>query len=120
MRSDFAATLAVREVVIDVGTRTEVKNTGLRRIAELTLALASGEGGVRVVMPPAASSLRGTEICTYEYITGHPGEKIRVILLDTHTRVYEISMLRTKKIPDGSMMDEAVDVQRSFVENLTW
>ena len=117
VRSDFAATLSVKEVVIDAETRREVQRTGLKRVAELTLALASGERGVSIVHPPQLSSLGRGTACTYEYMTGHPNDRVHVVLIDTGTIVYEVSLLMTEKA--GSTAD-VVALQEAFVRNLAW
>jgi hypothetical protein len=96
-----------------------VKRRGLKRIAEVTLALISGVGGVRVLGSPEVSASPGGETCTYEFIEGKSRDRTHVMLLDTHTRVYEVSLLMTKSIPDGSIAS-VVSTQQSFVENLAW
>ncbi|MEK9136083.1 MAG: hypothetical protein AAB393_03085 [Bacteroidota bacterium] len=119
VRSDFAVTLAVGEVVIDVETRREVNRTGLKRLAEVTLALASGDNGVNVVKPPALSSLRGTSVCTYEYLIGHPSDRIHVVLVDTGVRVYEVSALMTEKVNEDGVAN-IIAMQEAFVQNVLW
>ena len=117
VRSDFAATLSVSEVVIDAETRREVQRTGLKRVAELTLALASGERGVSVVSPPHSASFGGRPACTYEYVTGHPNDRVHVVLIDTGTIVYEVRMLMTDK---AGPTEEGIVLQEAFVRNLVW
>jgi hypothetical protein len=119
VRNDYAATLGVREVVIDAETRREVNQTGLGRVAELTLALASGEKGLTVVMQPVVSALRGVNVCTYEYASGHPTDLIRVVLVDTGSKVYEVSMLMTNKV-DKNNIPEMVSLQEAFVQYVLW
>lgn len=119
VRNDFAATLSVREMVIDAGTRREANRAGLSRIAELTLALVSGEGGVTVVIPPAESSAHGRKASMYEYISDGSGDRVHVILVDTGTKVYEVRMLMTKELSDGSF-SENIALQEMFVRNLAW
>jgi hypothetical protein len=119
VRSDYAATLGVREVVIDAETRREVNRTDLGRVAELTLALASGEKGLTIVMQPVVSTLRGTKVCTYEYATGHPGDLVRIVLVDAGDEVYEVSMLMTSRV-DEKRIPEAASLQEAFVQNVLW
>jgi hypothetical protein len=119
VRRDFTATLAVREIVIDAETRQEVNRAGLKRIAELTLALASGDGGVKVVQQPTLSSLRGTRVCAYEYLAGHPTDRIHILLVDTGERVYEVSALMARNVSEGTVA-EVVSLQESFVQNILW
>ena len=117
VRNDFAATLSVKEVIIDVETRHELQQTGLKRIAELMLALVSGERGVSVVNSPQLVSLGNTTGCTYEYMTGHPSDRVHVVLIDTGTNAYEVSMVMTEKA--GSTAD-LVALQEAFVRSLAW
>jgi hypothetical protein len=117
VRSDFAVTLSVKEVVIDAETRREVQRMGLKRIAELMLALASGERGVSVVNPPQLANVGRGAACTYEYMTGHPNDRVHVVLIDTGTVVYEMSMLMTEK---ASSTADVVLLQEAFVRNLSW
>jgi hypothetical protein len=119
VRGDFMATLAVREVVIDAETRQEVSRTGLKRVAELTLALASGERGVNVVKQPRLSSSRGTSICTYEYLAGHPTDRVHIVLVDTGKRVYEVSVLMTSNVSEETAT-EVISLQEAFVQNILW
>lgn len=119
VRNDFAATLSVREVVIDAGTRSETRRAGMNRVAELMLALVSGEGGITVVTPPAESSLNGRRVSTYEYTSDGPGDRVHIILMDTGTKVYEVRMLMTKRIP-MSASSESIALQEMFVQNLVW
>jgi hypothetical protein len=116
---DFTATLAVREIVIDAETRQEVDRAGLKRVAELTLALASGEKGVDVVKQPRLSSLRGTSVCTYEYLAGHPTDRVHIILVDTGKRVYEVSALMTSNVSEETVA-EVMSLQEAFVQNILW
>ena len=119
VRGDFTATLAVREVVIDAETRQEVNRAGLKRVAELTLALASGERGVNVVKQPMLSSLRGTSVCTYEYLAGNPTDRIHIVLVDTGTRVYEVSVLMTSNVSEETVA-EVISLQEAFVQKVLW
>lgn len=119
VRSDFAATLSVSELKIDTETRLEVNRAGLKRLAELTLALESGERGTRVAREPQPSSIRGVNVCAYEYVTGQPTNKVRVLLIDTGTTVYEVSVLMKESI-SGESTDNIAAMQDVFVQNLAW
>lgn len=119
MRADFAATLAVQEVVIDAATRQEVKRGGLIRVAELTLALASGERGVVVVQQPALSTLGGKSVCMYEYLAGHPSDRVHIVLVDTGTMVYEVSALMASNVLEETVAD-VVSLQEAFVKSILW
>jgi len=119
VRGDFTATLAVREVIIDTETRQEVKRTGLKRVAELTLGLASGERGVSVVKQPTLSTMQGKSVCTYEYLTGHPSDRVHIVLVDTGKMVYEVSALMTSGVLEETAA-EVVSLQEAFVQNILW
>ena len=119
VRSDFAVTLSVREVTIDAETRLDVDRAGLGRVAELTLALASGEKGVSITKQPTASTLHSTKVCMYEYVTGHSGDRIHIVLFDTGNKVYEVSGLITGALEEEKAA-EVVSVQEAFVQNLQW
>jgi hypothetical protein len=117
VQKDFSATLSVKEIVIDVETRRELQRSGLKRLAELTLALTSGENGVSVIEPPRTALLEGRYTCVYEYTTGHSRDTVRVILLDTGETLYDVSLLMTDK---AAAHGEAAALQDMFVQNLEW
>jgi len=119
VRRDFTASLAVREVTIDAETRQEVNRTGLKCVAALTVALASGEMGVNVVKQPRLSSLQGIRVCMYEYLAGHPTNRIHIVLVDTGKRVYEVSALMTSNVSEETIT-EVISLQEAFVQNILW
>ncbi len=114
IRSDYGATISVRDVGIDGETRREINRSGLKRIADLTLALVSNERGVSVTDPPRTEALGGETTCRYSYTTGGSNDRVRVILLDTGTKVYEVSLLQTGKSGDSA------EIQNAFVQHLRW
>lgn len=119
VRGDFAATMSVTELNIDAETRLELKRKGLSRLAELTLALESGERGISVTQKPRAIPSHNTNVCMYEYVTGHPTNRVRVLLVDTGLRVYEVRALMTETIR-GEETNAVASMQDAFVENLKW
>lgn len=119
VRNDYAATLSVREVVLDAETRHEVNRAGLGRVAELTLALVSGQEGLTVVTQPWLSTLYGTKVCVYEYLKGHPNDLNRVVLVDTGSRVYDVTLLMTSGVGE-KYIPEGVALQDAFVRNVLW
>jgi hypothetical protein len=119
VRGDFAATMSVTEVNIDQETRLELTRRGLSRLAELTLALESGERGISVTQNPRVIPSHNTNVCLYEYVTGHPTNKVRVLLVDTGSTVYEVRVLMTENIK-GEETNEVASMQDAFVQNLKW
>ena len=120
VRSDFAAMLVVREVVIDSVTRWDIRKSGLGRLGDLMLALARSESGASIVKQPQRSSVAGgIDGCTYEYIAGHPGDRVHVVLVSTGSRVYEVSS-RMKESMDEEASDGIISLQEAFVRNVLW
>ena len=119
VRSDYAATLSVREVGVDTETRREIERSGLVRLADLTLALASSEQGVTVLHQPELASVHGNNICRYAYVAGNSSDRVQVVLLDTGSKVYEIKILETKKMQRDSR-ENTWDFPKAFVQNLEW
>ncbi len=119
VRSDFAATLSVRELKVDAEARREINRGGLMRLAELTLALESGERGIHIAREPQSSSTRGKSVCMYEYVTGQPTNRIRVLLVDTGTTVYEVSVLMKESV-SREPGDNIAAMQDLFIQNLGW
>ena len=118
VRDDFAATISMKEVVVDEQTRREIDRSGLGRIAELTLALVSGERGVNVVNPPVSGWSHGMRVCRYEYATGSSSDTASVILIDNGEKVYEVRLLMTDKIGSNAAGD-VLAVQQHFVDGLS-
>lgn len=114
IRNDYEATISVRDVGIDGETRREITRSGLKRIADLTLALVANERGVSVTDLPRTEVLGSETTCRYSYTTGGSNDRVRVILLDTGSKVYEVSLLQTGKSGDS------VEIQNAFVQNLRW
>lgn len=119
VRSDFAATLSVKELKIDAETRLEINRRGLSRLAELTLALESSERGISVAQSPQILPLRNMNVCRYEYLIGYPTNRMRVLLVDTGVTVYEVQVLMTENIR-GENTNEVAAAQDAFVQNLAW
>jgi hypothetical protein len=125
VRNDLAATLSVRELVIDSATRQEIdhsnrqaEKSGLQKVAELTSSLASRGEGATMIKPPEPITVNDTEGCVYEYMAGNSPDKVRVVLYDTGTKLYEIRMVATGSIgPDTASTLAAL--QKEFVRNLT-
>ena len=55
----------------------------------------------------------------YEYVTGQPTNRMRVLLVDTGSRVYEVRALMTETIK-GEETSEVASMQDAFVEDLKW
>lgn len=119
VRSDYAAMLVVREVTIDDITRRGINKEGLGRLGELMLALASSENGVRIVKQPSGSVVGGIPACTYEYTAGHPGSRVHVVLVDTGSRVYEVSA-RTADTMGEEASKGIIALQEAFVGQVSW
>jgi hypothetical protein len=119
VRADFGATLAVKEVVLDEATWQEVRRHGLRRVAELSLALASTEKGIDVLHAPGEGRVGKTPVCSYAYATERGADRVRVVVLDTGTNLFEITVLMTHGVTDVAA-EAMAGVQDAFVEQLRW
>lgn len=119
VRSDFAAMMSVTSLHIDTDTRLELHRKGLSRLAELALGLDSGEKGVSVVQNPRLIPLRNGNVCMYEYVAGQPTNRVRVLLVDSGARVYEVRLLMTDSVKDEERRGVA-SMQDAFVQNLKW
>jgi hypothetical protein len=111
--------MSVTALHIDTDTRLEIRRKGLNRLAELTLALDSGEKGLSVVQSPRLIPVRNASVCMYEYVTGQPTNRVRVLLVDSGSRVYEVRMLMTDSVK-GEERSEVASMQDAFVQNLKW
>jgi TPP-dependent indolepyruvate ferredoxin oxidoreductase alpha subunit len=83
------------------------------------LALAGGEKPLLVRRQPEILSLRGTQVCTYEYLAGYPGDRVHVILVDAGNRVYEVTSFMKSSLNED-LAAEISAVQISFVKYLLW
>ena len=119
VRSDFASMLVVKEVTIDSVTRTDINTSGLGRLGELMLGLARSENGVRIVKPPQPLVGGGIMASTYEYVAGHPGDRVHVVLVNTGRKVYEVST-RIKDVISAEASEGIISLQEAFVQKMLW
>jgi len=118
VRDDLAATLAVRAVSIDQETRREIDQRGLQRFADLHSTLTAAEMGGSITAKPAIalSGARGT--CVYECLLNESRDHLRVVLVDTGQKVYQVNILVTPKAADT--MSELAQLQDAFVQEMSW
>ena len=119
VRSDYAAMLVVREVMVDGITRKQISSTGLSRLGELLVSLESSEQGASMVKQPTPSTIDGLSACTYEYIAGNPGDRVHVVLVDTGKKVYEVST-RITETKSREMLGETISLQEAFLLTVVW
>ncbi len=119
VRDDYAAMLVLRQVTIDEATRRQISATGLGSLGDLLLSLSSSESGATIVKKPECSNLNGFSACTYEYVAGHPGDRVHIVLVDTGNRVFEVSTRAAASIPEESSQ-EIIGLQEAFVRNSEW
>ena len=116
LRSDYAATIALSEIETDSTTRLLLRTGGLDRLAQLTMALASGGESALVRKPPGMFQKNGRTYCSYEVVTSASKDAMRVVLFAAGERVYEVTA-----VAKGSAdWERIVSAQQAFLESLSW
>jgi hypothetical protein len=118
VRSDYAGTLTVREVHVDVAARKEITKQGLLHIARLTAGLQTGSAPGAFAREPETVRVNGRDGCVYE-VDGVAGDRVRTILMDTGEHLYAITALVNGGAAGGAIGD-VYAVQQAFVNALRW
>lgn len=119
VRNDFAASLTISRVEIDVLTQRELSDGGLLRVGELTMELATSSRLARVVEAPVIVHAGDREYCLYEIEEAATHDVLRVVLFASGEGVYEVKALAS----GGMSADERRNVsavQRGFLQQLRW
>jgi hypothetical protein len=119
LKNDYSASITVHEIKTDDDARRSINSTaGLTRIAQLSMALRTSDPSFLLVAPPVADEINGHSVSSYDITSTATHDTLRVIVLRTNGRVYEIVAL-----VDGVRKGSAVQVfrlQRAFMEYLRW
>jgi hypothetical protein len=118
MRSDYGATIAVDEVSLDAAARTAVRAGGLLELASLVVSLSTGDRGAVLIAPPVETRLDSRTVCQYTMMVSETRDTLRVTLLDTGTRTYAVTALRSEK--KGGQEVPLPLVAERFVGALRW
>lgn len=118
MRADYGATIVVDEVSLDHGAREEIAGEKLLQLAQLLISLTAGDRGAVLIEAPALAPLNGTMTCRYALLASEGRDTLQVTLLDTGTRVYTLTALRSKQ-ERGQGASLAVVMER-FIAALRW
>lgn len=97
MRSDYGATIAVDEVSLDAAARDAVRAGGLLELASLVVSLSAGDRGAVLIAPPVETTLESRTVCQYTMMVSETRDTLRVTLVDTGTRTYAVTALRSEK-----------------------
>lgn len=119
VRADYAATIAVREIVLDPEARRQVTAADGRVIAELSLGLAAGNASTLILAPLERVSVPRGEGYAFEQVDTATGDTARVVVLEAGERAFEIHAL---VVGGGKGVARAgvFSAQQRFVEALRW
>jgi hypothetical protein len=118
VKNDYAATITVSKIGIDVETRRAIDREGLARVASLTLTLAGATSGT-ILQPPGRFLVNGKELYSYVVVNPASNDTTRVVLVDSGENVFEVIGL----VPGNQrrvVSDEVFSAQESFVKSLRW
>jgi hypothetical protein len=118
MRSDYGATIAVDEVLLDAAARDAVRAEGLLELASLVVSLSAGDRGAVLIAPPVETTLDSRTVCQYTMMVSETRDTLRVTLVDTGTRTYAVTALRSEK--RGGQDVSLPLVAERFVGALRW
>ena len=118
MRSDYGATIAVDEVRLDPGARSEVRSNGLLQLSYLVVSLTSGDKGAVLLAPPSLRTINGKTVCRYSLVVSETKDTLQVTVIDTGERVYTVTALDTGKGANGG--NSLVPLAEGFVAALRW
>lgn len=113
VRHDYTATISVRDIHMDDEARRILQRDGLLRLAQVTIGLTPQ---AVVTSGPTMVRHEGREYCSYETMVAPENDIVRVALVDTGTKVYEVrTLVSGKRSPAG-----ALAVEEEFVLGLRW
>ena len=116
LQNDYKATLAVSEIVVDSAANRAVRRGGLKRLAQLTMTLVSGENSAVLTREPEVFELNGRQFCSYETEIRETGDSLRVVVFATPERIYEVTAL----VRPGEQPGGVFDAQQGFLSSLRW
>jgi hypothetical protein len=115
---DYGGSISVKEMHVDAAARRDLARTGLVQMARLAAALETGEGAGIVAREPQSLRVKGREGATYDLEYGS-GERVRIVLVDTGTRIYGVSALVSGTTTQRAA-EEIFTMQQAFIQALTW
>lgn len=114
VRSDYTASIAVQEIVLDSVAGAVVARGDVCVLAGLVRD-AGGEGGA----PPEAFTLDGRRYCAWEGTGGGGAKAVRVVVFVAGTRSYEVRAVgRAGGTRRGA--EEVFQAQQKLLESLRW
>jgi hypothetical protein len=118
MRSDYGATIALDEVRLDPGARTEIRRAGLLPLSYLVISLTTGDRGTVLLDPPALVTINGREMCRYTMVVSETKDTLLVTVVDTGERVYTVTALDAGKgNGEGAPLSSLAE---AFVGTIRW
>jgi hypothetical protein len=118
MRADYGATIVVDQVSLDRGARADIAGERLLQLAQLLISLTAGDRGAVLIEAPVLIPLNGTMTCRYALLASEGRDTLQVTLLDTGTRVYTLTALRSGKEREGGT--NLAVVMEKFIAALRW
>ncbi len=116
VRRDYAATIDVREIVIDEEARKTINAEGLPAVA--TLIMKMTRDSAIVLVPPEEFSTNNMECCSYESRTSPEGDITRVVIVKAGSKMYEMTALvLAKEVRDQA---DVFSVQQSLLHAMRW
>lgn len=119
LRNDYSSTIAASEVHVDPDAREDLHVAGIMHLARLTMAMAAGGKPYILERPPESVMINGVQGCRYEMTTPSTNDVLRVIVVDTGTRIYMVTALLSGEAKHG-LRDEVFPVQDAFLNSLRW
>jgi len=114
VRSDYAASIAVQEIVLDSVARAVVARGDVCVLAGLVQDVGGDAGA-----PPEAFTLDGRRYCAWEGMGGGGGKAVRVAVFAAGAKSYEVRAVA----PAGGTRRGAEEVfraQQKLLESLRW
>jgi len=118
MRNDYGASITVDEIRLDAAARKEIERGGLLQLAQLVMALTTGEHGAMLLEPPAVVTVNGRPFCRYEMVASATRDTLRVALFDTGEKAYVVTALLPEKVARRD--PQFTTVHESFLSTLRW
>ena len=119
VRKDYAATISVREVKVDATARQQISHEDLEKLAYLTMSLTANDKFTIQLRSPKTFTIGSTAFCGYELVNVPSMDTLRVVLVDTGTKAYEVTALVAAGNERVSAL-EVFSVQQAFLGSLRW
>ncbi len=114
---DYSASISIREMQLDLRTRTEVQDEGLDLLARLSMTFRSAEKG-GTFSEPESFTLGGKSFSSYEVVT--PGKRARVVVFAAANRYFECEAAPAAPTATATDAQRIFRIQQSVVSSLNF